>query len=108
MLKRTWKSWADTAVPSVVAIHGYNSTYPDTWCAPEADSEDLGPLMGLLSPFSRIFAFEADIKEDILFDKSHLENAAADLLNSLSQVQTKVVFQSTYTLRPKMIVFLVT
>lgn len=99
-------SWADTAIPSFVAIHGYNSTYRDTWCTPEADRNGLRPLLGPLSPFSRIFAFQDDIKKETLFDKSHLENAAADLLKSLSKVvMPKVVLLKHSHSRLKVVAF---
>lgn len=65
------------------------------------DGEGLGPLLDQLSSFSWIFAFEGNIKEGILFEKSLLENAAADLLKSISMVVKEKVFsRSTHALQP--------
>ncbi|QYT02972.1 Protein SSH4 [Trichoderma simmonsii] len=68
----------------VIAIHGIHGSYRTTWCTPEADSRGFGPLLSKLSSFCRILAYDVNIQETILFEKSGLEKAATDLLKSIN------------------------
>lgn len=81
----------NTAAASVIAIHGIHGSYRTTWCTPEADGRGLGPLLSKLASFSRIFTYDGDIQETVLFKKSGLEKAATDLLKSMNMHVDKEV-----------------